>query len=58
MGEQSEQKALIQRSTDCMTAIDGCQTTLPVRITVESLLNVTGNSRSRANEDVVMEDAA
>jgi hypothetical protein len=56
--EQSEQKALIQRSTDCMPAIDGCQTTLPVRITVESLLNVAGNSRSRANEDVVMEDAA
>jgi hypothetical protein len=57
VGEQSELKVLIQRYTDCMPAIDGCQTTLPVRITVEPLLNVAGNSRSRANEDVVMEDA-
>ena len=56
--EQFEQKALIQRSTDCMSAIDGCQTTLPCCTTGESLLNVAGNSRSRANEDVVMENAA
>ncbi len=56
--EQSGQNALIQMSTDCMPAIDGCRTTMPCRITGESLLNVAENSRSHASEDVVMEDAA
>ena len=56
--EQSGQKALIRRSAGCVSAIDGCQTTLPCHIKGESLLDFAGDSRSGANEDIVMEDAA
>ncbi|PMD29439.1 hypothetical protein L207DRAFT_238569 [Hyaloscypha variabilis F] len=49
--EQSKQNPLIQGSIDCMGAMDECETTMPYRMTGESLLNVAGN------EDVIMEDA-
>jgi hypothetical protein len=55
--EQSGQKRLIRRSPIACLRSTAVQTTLPCRMTEEYLHNVAGKSRSRANEDVVMEDA-
>jgi hypothetical protein len=51
---QVEQTSSIHGSIDEMGAI---QTSLPYRITVESLLNVGDGSGVGSTEDVAMEDA-